>query len=511
MLSARPKTSEPQSDPGSPPQSLSEFSVGNLLALLEHPTVQWVVLMSASFLVLFAQANHSGLRGDSIYYAALARRIADSGEYATLRFGQELNHHGPLFFWLSAFAIKLFGPTPFAATLISRVFGVGCIVLTALLGSRLVGNKVGWIAALALLTSYVFFRNAVAARLETALMFGVLLALFGYFSGKRSWGPPVFYCGIVIAVLAKSVAGLVPLGLALLHALISGRLRWPWHKASIRWICWAFVLLIAVAWWAYLMLHYGTQPITEYVTDFLVEKRTGPSRLQQFVEVYLSDLGFRYWPWLPFALLGLWTLCRNAADKSNGVEQRADAAFVVAWFGIVLFAGILKPAQYGRYLLPAYPALSIMTGAGIIHILKGRFPPWIPGFVALATLIGAITLACFPTDGSEKQTFSTMAALLDSRLPRGTPVTLVTTAVDDDGNLKSSWVDETRFQFFFGRAARPTTVATIKEAAAHGRITFISATGTYRKIAGTLKPSALIRTDNYVLAETGAGQEVVPP
>ena len=154
--------------------------------LLEDPAVQWVVLISASFLVLFAQATHSGLRGDSIFYAALARRIADSGEYGTLRFGQELNHHGPLVFWLTAFAIKLFGPTPFAATLVSRLFGLGCIVLTAVLGGHLVSKTVGWIAALALLTSYVFFRNAVAVRLETALMFGILLALFGYFCGKRS-------------------------------------------------------------------------------------------------------------------------------------------------------------------------------------------------------------------------------------------------------------------------------------------------------------------------------------
>jgi len=116
----------------------------NLSFLLQHQTVRWIILISASFLLLFVQANQSRIHGESIRYAGIARLMADSGEYTTLRFGQELNHHGPLLFWLTAFAIKLFGPTPFAATLFSRLFGLGCIILAGCLGSKLFGKNVGW-------------------------------------------------------------------------------------------------------------------------------------------------------------------------------------------------------------------------------------------------------------------------------------------------------------------------------------------------------------------------------
>ena len=88
-----------------------------LNAVLADHTAQWAILLAASFLLLFINAYQSGLYGDALIYAGEARLIADSGEYFTLRFGQELNHHGPLLFWLAAVTIKLLGPTPFAATL----------------------------------------------------------------------------------------------------------------------------------------------------------------------------------------------------------------------------------------------------------------------------------------------------------------------------------------------------------------------------------------------------------
>src|SRR6516165_7552612 len=155
-----------------PLDSPSPSVLANLSFLLKHQTVRWIILISASFLLLFAQANQSRIHGDSIRYAGIARLMADSGEYTTLRFGQEPNHHGPLLFWLTSFAIKLFGPTPFAATLFSRLFGLGCIILTGWLGSHVFGKNVGWMAALALATSYVFFRNPVPFGLDRGFLFG---------------------------------------------------------------------------------------------------------------------------------------------------------------------------------------------------------------------------------------------------------------------------------------------------------------------------------------------------
>ena len=486
--------------------------LANLSFLLEHRTVRWFILIFASFLLLFAQANQSRIHGDSIRYAGIARLMADSGEYTTLRFGEELSHHGPLLFWLTAFAIKLFGPTPFAASLFSRLFGLGCIILTGWLGSHLFGKNVGWMGALALATSYVFFRNSVSLRMDSALMFGVLVALTGYFCGERSWGPPLFYSGIALAVLAKSLPGFLPLFLAPFHALLTKRLGLPWRKQSIRWLRWSPLLLVPVAWWGYLAMQYGTEPFSFYLSDFLADDRNGASILQQFFEIYLSDLGPRYLPWSPFALIGIWMLFRDVLDSNKKIDERAAAGLIIGWAGIVLITTSLKPAQYGRYLMPAYPAISIMTGTGVVGILRGRLPAWIPGTVALSTLIGAIFLACFPVStGEDRQSFSAVATVLNQRLPAQVPVPVITSDIDVHGNPNVSWKDEGRCQFFLGRAARPTSIGEVEEAATRGRVTAIISNREYPKVVNKLNLRSLMRTDNYVLVEAGSGEEILLP
>ena len=52
-------------------------------AVLENQTVQWVILLIASFLVLFANAQAELTGGDAVLYAKEARLIAETGEYAT--------------------------------------------------------------------------------------------------------------------------------------------------------------------------------------------------------------------------------------------------------------------------------------------------------------------------------------------------------------------------------------------------------------------------------------------
>jgi hypothetical protein len=334
----------------------------------------------------------------------------------------------------------------------------------------------------------------------------------GYFRGERSWGPPLFYIGIALAVLAKSLPGFLPLFLGPFHALLAKNFFLPWRKQSIRWLCWSALLLVPLAWWGYLAMCYGTEPFSFYFSDFLADDTNGASILRQFFEIYLSDLGPRYLPWFPFALIGMWMLFRRALDSNKELDERAAAGLIIGWVIIVLITASLKPTQYGRYLLPAYPAISIMTATGVMWLLKGRLPVWIPGIVSLLALVGAIFLACFPlSTGTEGQSFSAVATVLNNRLPAGMPVPVITMNIDAHGTPNVSWKDEGRCQFFFARAARPTSVGEVEEAAARGRITAIISNRDYPTVINKLNLHSLIRTDNYVLVEAGSGKEILLP
>ena len=371
-----------------------------LTAILANRSAQWVILLIASFLVLFANAQAQLTGGDAVLYAKEARLIAETGEYATLRFGQELNHHGPLLFWLTALAIKILGPTPFAATLFSRLFGMGCIILTGLLGSYLFGKNTGWFAALALATCYTFVRNSATLRMDSGLTFGVLLAMLGYFRAEKSWGPPVFFAGIGLAVLAKSVPGFLPLFLAPLHAIFAGSFHLPWKKPARRWLYWSPLVLLPLLWWGYLVSQYGGFVFSAYREDFLsIDAGQSPDladRVYRFFAAYFYDFGRKYLPWSIFTLIGLITVARTALSSNTNQRERADAGLLVGWIIAVLIAGGLKPSQYQRYLFPALPAVAIVTAVVAVAMLRDRMPIWIPAIVAVLTIVSGAGIITEP-------------------------------------------------------------------------------------------------------------------
>ena len=360
-----------------------------LTAALETKTLQWIILLIASIMVLFGNAQQ-WLSGDALLYANEARLMAETGEYATLRFGQEINHHGPLLFWLTAISIKLLGFTPFTATLVSRLFGIGCVILTGFLGSHLYGKNTGWFAALALATCYTFVRNTATLRMDSALTFGILLAMLGYFRGRKVWGPLLFYGGIAISVLAKSLPGLLPLFLAPWHALLDGNLDLPWKRRGRRWLYWSPLLLLPVLWWGYLVTQYGTVVFASYIADLMsvdAGQSSGIHHVYRFFEVYFYDFARKYLPWIIFTMIGLKIVFRSALNSHEEKSARANAGLLLGWIIAVLIVGGLKPSQYQRYLLPALPAIAVVTSIAVVRRLKNRMPIWAPGSVALLTFI----------------------------------------------------------------------------------------------------------------------------
>ncbi len=482
----------------------------DLTALLNHRAVRWAILITALAFLLFAEANQGRIYGDAIRYSGEARAMADSGEYATLRFGQEPNHHGPLLFWLSAFAIKIFGATPFAATLFSRLFGLGCVIMTTWLGSYLLGENIGWISALALATNYTFFRNTTTLRMDSGLTFGVLLALAGYLRGERRWGPPLFYGGIAVAVLAKSIAGFLPLFLAPFHAILARQFYWPWRKPSLRWLYWSPLLLVPLAWWGYLTMHYGSAIFSSMIADFQESNRSGGSRLYQFFHIYVFGFGLSYLFWLPFALVGTRMALRDVFDSQTEAGKRAILGLLLGWVAIVFLSGALKPGEYERYLMPALPPISIMSALAVLRILGDKIPAWIPGTVAALTVVAAIGMTCLPISEQfgEVQRMRAMDEILSRRLAPHSPVPIIKAGTRARYKPEASWADEGRCRFFFGRESRPTTIGEAQEAAARGRFTAIVPKADYPVVADQLKLAPLVETRFWVLAEVGSGNAV---
>ena len=127
-----------------------------------------------------------------------------------------------------------------------------------------------------------------------------------------------------------------------------------------------------------------------YLDDFLsvdAGQSIDVHRIYRFFEIYFYDFGRKYLPWIFFTLIGLKRLFDMALNPNKERRERADAGLLLGWIVAVLIAGGLKPSQYQRYLMPALPAVAIVTAVVVVQRLKDRMPIWAPAIVAILTAI----------------------------------------------------------------------------------------------------------------------------
>jgi 4-amino-4-deoxy-L-arabinose transferase-like glycosyltransferase len=475
----------------------------DILRFLGGERARWFVLVMVAVVILFAQASRTRLTTDPLVYAGIARTIADTGDYLTLNVGDERYYFKPpLGFWLAALSIKVFGPTPLAVTLFSRLFGLASVLLTAWLGARLFGARTGWVAGLALVTTYVFMHAAITFRLDSTMIFGILLSFCAYFSAKP-WSPPVFYLGIIIAILAKGPPGLLPLIVAPLHAYFYGD-RAARAGRIVPWLCWSPLLLLPLLWWGYLYWNEGSRPFAVIYNELFRTKGGVAATMGSFWKIYFLEFSKIYWPWLPFAWIGAWTVSRSVWNRETDRAARGAGALILTWIALVLAACAVKKAQYLRYIILALPAISILSAKAVVDIGREKIFDWLPGSVAALAFTAVIFLACFPPAPASSQSaeYGAMAEIFNRRLPRDAPVSLLKlTPKRGKQKVELNRPEKAIGIFFFNRPMRLVSLAEAQELARAERVTLLIPKGETRRIQEHLPIELLFAGRLHAVAE----------
>lgn len=480
--------------------------IGHFIKFLGSARMRWCALGLTATLFLFAHAPHTRLLTDAAAYSAISRAMADTGDYLNLRLGdQPYYNKPPLQFWLAALSIQLLGPTVVAVTLFSRLFALGCVFLTAWLGRRLYNVYVGWVAGLALTTSYIFFRGSATFRLDSALTFGILLSFCAYLSAAKKWAPPVFFLGIAIGILSKGPPALLPLLVVPFHAYFDSD-RATWNKPQIlRWAAWSPLLLLPFCWWLYLLLADGTQPFDILFDDLVRAKVKQISGIESFWINYIQLAFLKYyWPWLPFALWGGWILIKEFRRPEPSTNRRASAALILAWIGIATLSCAFKNAQYPRYVFFALPAVSILTGRGLMRLMGERCFEWLQGTIAAFAVVGAFTIACFgPFDPlPDNARYYAIKEILDERLPPRAPLPMIKLKPGRDGNeVELSKAERSTSLFFFDRPLRLITLDEARQAAAKDRLTLLLRSNEVEKVKASLPLEILFSGPYHVVVD----------
>ncbi|HZP86746.1 MAG TPA: phospholipid carrier-dependent glycosyltransferase [Burkholderiales bacterium] len=331
------------------------------------PSWKAFLLLIVFIALWFGGLNHRKLFDpDEGRYAEVPREMAVTGDFVTPRLnGFKHFAKPPLQYWTTALAYKSFGVKDWTARLWPALTGALGLLLVYFTGSLLFGRAAGIAAGLVLASSlyYVFFAQVATVDMNLTLFIAAatcfimlgLNALPGS-RAERRW-MLLAWAAMALAMLAKGLVGVVfPLMAVGLYTLI--------HR---QWMLWtrlhpftgALVFLaIAAPWFVTVSLRnpeffhffFVQEHFARYATT--IHRRTEP-----------------FWFFLPLLLVGLlpWTWAMLESIREGWrITDKADhfhpQRFLALWgLSIIVFFSF-SSAKMVAYILPAVPALGLLTG-----------------------------------------------------------------------------------------------------------------------------------------------------
>lgn len=357
------------------------------------PYLVWALLL---FIVLFWRLGAPSFWDpDEAHYAETTRELLERGDWLAPYYNQQPFFDKPIFFHvLQALPMGILGPTEFAARLVPALAALALILTTYWLGTVMVSEDVGFLAALLLTISPGVFglsRYAILDTLFTAWLFGGVSLLTVAALEDR---PRLQYPGYVLlafATLTKGPLAIALSGLAFLFAIaVSADARR--RLLSLRWL-FGLVIVIALAapWFAYMLSRFGTEFVNGY---FLNENLTlfsaPPYGNQPGWTFYLQILAVGLLPWT-FLLVG------RLADDVRGIvtkTARPDTFEVLLWSWTIAIVGFFTVSAFklDHYVFPVAPALCLLA-ARAWEDVRGRVRPALTAGARIgATFIGPVLI-----------------------------------------------------------------------------------------------------------------------
>jgi 4-amino-4-deoxy-L-arabinose transferase-like glycosyltransferase len=403
---------------------------------VKPPPLDRAGLVAALFFVLAAGILFARLGGahlanfDDCYYAQKAKEMVRGGDWLTPHFGGVPRlDNPPLFLWLQSIAFLTFGVSDRAAIFWSALSGALCIPLLYLLARRVrLDPFESWFAAGALLTTQYFLKYARHAMFDVFLTLLFLCAIFAYVRAVQGDRRHFLLLGLAtgLGILTKSVLGLFPWIIAVLHLLGTGRarvLRDGWFLAGA-----AMAVAVAAPWYVASFRLFGDQFVEEHFRWLLLRRGLGVGagdRPWWSHFDYLRELATVYWPWLPLAAAGSVIAARRAsaqADPGSAWSARDTARLLVLWFVVPVGIMSLGAEKKLWYIMSVFPCLALLAGLGAGAWVRKETTcrrVQVGGFALLGAAALAVWLFPIPLSKERKPDLQRIAIATRSLVPAG--------------------------------------------------------------------------------------------
>lgn len=299
-----------------------------------------IIAFTALFVMPFLGSVHL-FDSDEAKYAESAREMLVTGDYLTVQIDYEsFPEKPPLFFWLQAISMKIFGINEFAARFPNIICGFASLMLLYYLGRQLYGHRFGllWILSYgAAILPFFFFKSGIIDPwFNLFILMGV--AWFIFYLDPERWKYRMrnvvlsaLFFGL--AVLTKGPIALLIFLLCFLVFLTVNRFRVPTRRIHVA----AFLIVVILTGGSWLLiqaLNGNYKMITEFFAYQLGTLFMGSSMHDGFFGYHLVVLLLGVFPASVFAM-------KSFTKKAEDTELQKLFRlwmYIMFWVVIVLFS-----------------------------------------------------------------------------------------------------------------------------------------------------------------------------
>ena len=320
-----------------------------------------LLLLISSFLFFLFLGNHPLLEPDEGRYSEIPREMIERGDFITPTLNYVKYFEKPvLHYWLTALSFKLFGYSEFASRFWPALLGVLGTGLTFWLASALYGTRAGFFSGLILATSWIYFAIAQINIIDMGVSVFITMALAGFFLGSTGdrRNLLLFYGGMGLATLSKGLIGIV-LPCAVAGTWILATRNWKLIRRTL--YGWGILLFfgLTLPWYIAVCLK---NP--EFFHFFFIR--------EHFLR-YTTKIHGRYepaWFFIPILLAGGLPWTAFWIRPLAGLRESREKLFLFLWFAVIFSFFSFSSSKLIPYILPVFPALSILAGDKIDRYLK---------------------------------------------------------------------------------------------------------------------------------------------
>jgi 4-amino-4-deoxy-L-arabinose transferase-like glycosyltransferase len=326
--------------------------------------------------------------------AMAVQDIMTRGEWLVpLKRATDIPSKPPLFHWSAALTATIAGKLNEATIRFpSALYATLAVLAVYFLGRSMFGGETALLGAAILATTLVYANQALSARVDMTLCFFVTLSLALFYALYRGFLQNslwyyVFYALVGVSTLAKGPLGVL-LTVLVCAVFVLMKRRWDlvgkfcMHPGVL------LMIVLAAGWYVIAVSRGGDGFFSRQIIQENLARFAGGSGHSHPLYYYLPYLFSQGLPWaifLPF-------LCFDVFKHKWFTDDAK--VFLALWFAAMFAFFSLSVGKRAVYLLPVYPALSLLLAVWFRdHISGVALTKWLYRLIALnAALIGVVLL-----------------------------------------------------------------------------------------------------------------------